>query len=135
MTAIIDTPISLAEAARLIGKSARWINLLVQGGYIQKTPDNKYTPANVARGALRAALDDRKSTGHSAAIKDLAETKARIAKLKEEALAGTLVNLEEAGAEMDRLCAELFRRFDGLPAAFTRDLNDRKRLERMIAAI
>lgn len=132
MPSIIDTPISLADAAKLIDKSQRWVNLLVANGYIKKTPNNKYTPREVAIGALRAAADDKKTTAHSSAVADLAATKARIAKMKEAQMRGELVNeaalLERVAGQLAKLGARLA----AIPATFTRNLEERRRLEKLI---
>ena len=119
MTAIIDKPISRADAAKLIGKSERWLIELVTKGYIKKTNDNKYTPREVATGALRAAADDKKTTDHSKAVAALAATRAKMAQLKLDQLAGTLINRPLMWEYVAELLGEFFAELTGLPAAFT----------------
>jgi phage terminase Nu1 subunit (DNA packaging protein) len=134
-TSIADAPISTEDAARLIGRSSRWVNLLFQKGYIKKNGDGLYTAAAVVEGFVKNLMEEKRATGHSAAVTELAATKARIAALKEATLRNELVPFGELLEFYAQSTSTLLSKLEGLPAAFTRDIKERRRLQKMIEGI
>jgi hypothetical protein len=131
----IDQPIGAEDAARLIGVTPSWLHALERKGLITKLGRGQYSPVNVVAGYVKSIADDRPATAHAVSVADLAATKARIAKLKAEELEGSLINKAAAWEHISQTVAEFFVDISSLPAAFTRDLPERRRLEQMINAI
>jgi hypothetical protein len=134
-TSIADTPISTEDAARLIGRTSRWVNLLFQKGYIKKNKDGLYTAAAVVEGYVKNIMEDKRHSAHSTAVADLAATKARIAAMNEARLKGDLVPTQAILDHAAETIGPFMSALSGLPAQFTRDRAERRRLEEMLNKI
>jgi hypothetical protein len=61
-TSIVDTEISLTEAARLISKTPKWVTELVKAGRIKRPERGRYQPVDVVKGYVTSILESRKQT-------------------------------------------------------------------------
>jgi hypothetical protein len=128
---ILTTQISRSEAAQLIGKTPRWINKLEVAGFIKKTERGKYLAADVAQGYAQSLIVDRRSTTQSVAQTQLTEARTVLLKQRNERESGKW--LEQAVNEIFKPSLLAFARsLDGVPAAFTRDLRERRKLEDLL---
>jgi phage terminase Nu1 subunit (DNA packaging protein) len=132
---VLDTPITLADAARLIGRSKQWVNTLERRGYIRKLDRGLYAAADVVQGYARSIAEDKRSTEKSAAEARLIEAKARSLELRTQREQGALAPLQEWYDGMSMITGKVVAALVGLPARFTRDIGERQRLETEINRI
>jgi phage terminase Nu1 subunit (DNA packaging protein) len=131
----IDEPITLGEAARLIGRSENRVGQLERAGYIKKIKHGKYDAADVCQGFARSVQDDKRTTEKSLADAALAQARADATHLRIERERGVLVPTHAAVEYLKLVSGIIVRELVGLPTAFTRDLAQRKRLESMLDAV
>jgi hypothetical protein len=117
----IDMPISLAEAARLVGKSSTWINKLANGGYVRRLERGRYKPADVAQGCLRFMTDEQRRASKSGTLAQVQVARAREIELRIARVDNEVVDLVEATGVLDEIIGGLKADFDGLGASVTRD--------------
>lgn len=124
--------ITAAQAAVLLGRSERWVYNLVQGGYITKEAYGQYSVVAVVRGAM-AYMDEqiakmqKSAAGNRATDARTREIELRIAERQRD-----LIPQEDARAVVSEMAAMVRAEFVGLPARFTRDMGERRRLEQEI---
>ncbi len=131
----IETPVGPKEAAALIGRSVQWVHLLERRGFIKKVDRGLYRPCDVAQGALRSVLEDKRSTQHSAAATRLADVRTRLLEQRAAAESARLQDHDTARdfviATIGRMVAEV----TALPAMISRDPVERRRIEGMIDSL
>lgn len=125
----IDGAISLADAARLIGRTKQWVNTLVRDGWIPRSERGLYKPADVVQGYVRFILDEKKKGTKTTAQNRLQN--ARAAKIEQDTArdAHELIATEEAIGVLDEILGALKADLEGVPAGVTRDLELRRDIE------
>jgi hypothetical protein len=117
----IDTAISLAEAARLVGKSSTWIGKLVHGGYVKRLERGRYRPCDVAQGHIRFMTDEQRRASKSGTLAQVQAARAREIELRIFRIDHEIVDLDEAIGVIDEVVGGLKADLDGLGASVTRD--------------
>jgi hypothetical protein len=125
----IDVVISLADAARLIGRSKQWVNTLVRDGWIPRNERGLYRLADVVQGYVRSLLDDKKKGTKSSAQNRLQNARAAQIEQNTARDAHLLIETDEAIGVLDEIVGGLKADLEGLAAAVTRDLDLRRDIE------
>jgi hypothetical protein len=131
----IDMPISLADAARLVGKSQTWIRKLVLGGYMKQLEHGRYRPCDVAQGVLRFMTDEQRRASKSGTLAQVQAARAREIELRIARADHEIVDLDEAIGVLDEVVGGLKADFDGLAASVSRDAALRAVIEDKVDAI
>jgi hypothetical protein len=127
--------ISLSDAAKLIGKSARWVNQLVNDGYVKRAARGLYKPADVAKGFAASILDDKEKKSRSGTLATVQSARAREIDLRVARRERKLVDIDEAIDLVDEIIGMLKSDFDGAAASITRDQTLRNQIEGKIDEI
>jgi hypothetical protein len=114
-------------ASELLSITPTQFGMVVANGFIPAQPDGRYLVRDCVAGYLRYRLDSgqqerRERDSRLAQIK-IAERSLHLAERR-----GQLFNLSASVAFLNELCGELFGMIDGVPAEYSRDLKERKRL-------
>lgn len=132
---ITNVVISRAEAAKLIGKSPRWINQLVNDGFVKQAQPGLYKPADVAKGFAASILDDKQKKSRSGTLATVQTARAREIDLRVAQKERKLIGIDEAIDLVDEVLGTLKSDFDGAAAGITRDQNLRVQIEGKIDEI
>lgn len=124
--------ITVDQAAALLNRSRRWVYNLVQGGYIAKVSTGAYTVVEVVRGAVAYYEDQIAKNQKTAAASRATDARTREIELRIKERSRELIPLEDARAELADWCSAARAEFQGLPARYTRDMQERRRLEQEI---
>lgn len=124
--------ITVSQAAALLGRSDRWVQGLVKAGYIERANRGEYTLVAVIRGALAYYEDQITKNNKAAAATRASEARTREIELRIQERMRDLIPLEDARAVVSEMAALVRAEFQGLPARFTRDMQDRRKLEQEI---
>ncbi|MEL4069581.1 hypothetical protein WKW50_05475 [Ochrobactrum sp. GPK 3] len=131
-----DTPafsetdmITASAAAALLGVTTQWLRMLAANGYVPKAVRGKYPIVAVVQGYVKSLKDDDKRSNKSSSenrVRDAraAEIERRIAREDRK-----LIVLDEALTAFDEATGHFLQSLSGLPAAITRNLNERRRIE------
>lgn len=126
--------ISFEVAGRLLMIGPDRIRQLVKAGYISKVRPAHTTIVSAVQGYIRFLKDeDRKNTQKGAAGK-ATEARTREIELRIAERKRDLIPQEDAKAAVTQLAATVKAEFTGLPARWTRDMAERRRLEQEIDA-
>lgn len=117
----IDMTISLADAARLVGKSKQWINKLVRDGYVRRLDRGRYKPSDVAQGCLSFLTDEQRRASKSGTLAQVQAARAREIELRMARADHEIVELDEVIGVLDEVVGGLKADLDGLAASVTRD--------------
>jgi hypothetical protein len=129
---IAEMVLGRPQAAALTGRSPQWVDALVDGGFVEMDGRNQYAVGKLVRGII-AYYDDLKSKSTKAAAANAAtlartrEIELRIAERLRE-----LIPVEDAKQVVMEMAALIKAEFVGLPARYTRDMDERRRLEQEI---
>ena len=124
--------ITLQQAATLLNRSVSWVQKLVTDGYIVRAGTNQYSVVAIVR-ALMAYYDDLlENTNKAAAASRATDARTREIELRIAERRRDLIPQEDARAVGREMAAMIKAEFSGLPARFTRDLAERRRLEQEI---
>lgn len=126
--------ISFEVAGRLLMIGPDRIRQLVKAGYISKVRPAHTTIVSAVQGYIRFLKDeDRKNTQKGAAGK-ATEARTREIELRIAERKRDLIPQDDAKAAVTQLAATVKAEFTGLPARWTRDMAERRRLEQEIDA-
>lgn len=110
------------------------IRQLVKAGYISKMRPGQTTIVSAVQGYIRFLKDeDRKNTQKGAAGK-ATEARTKEIELRIAERRRDLIPQDDAKAAVTQLAATVRAEFTGLPARWTRDMVERRRLEQEIDA-
>jgi restriction endonuclease Mrr len=124
--------ITVTQAGALLNRTPRWVQNLVAAGFISKSSRGAYTVVEVVRGALAYYEDQLSRTSKAAAANRATEARTREIELRIAERKRELIPVDEARAVVSEMAAMVRAEFAGLPAKFTRDLDERRRLEQEI---
>lgn len=120
------------QAARLIMKSAERIRQLSKMGWIAyegNGQERRYRLLDVVQGYIRFRDDEDRRSSKSAAQSRITDARSREVELRNAQREGKLIELEDAIASIESLCALVRQQLMGLPARVTRDLVVRRTIE------
>ena len=124
--------ISLAQAATLLNRSPSWVSLLVGKGYITRDGYGKYSVVAIVRGALTYYEDLLEKSNKAAAASKATDARTREIELRIAERRRDLIPLDDAKAVVSEMAAMVKAEFIGLPARYTRDMTERRRLEQEV---
>jgi hypothetical protein len=122
----ITAVISGVAAGRLIGRSASWVTRLSTSGWIPRV-DGGYRICDVVQGLIKYKDNEDRRANKSVALR-LTELKVRKLELDNARRERELVPADDAIAVVDLVCGSIRTHLGGLPARYTRDLMERRRL-------
>jgi hypothetical protein len=126
---IVDTEISLTDAAKLISKTPRWVTELVKAGRIKHPKGGLYRPVEVVRGYVASILESKKQTNKSASLAQVQTARAAEIELRTARQERRIIKTDEAIAFVDEVLGVLKADFDGAAASITRDPGLRNQIE------
>lgn len=131
-TGSIAGAISLADAAKLVGRSKQWVNTLEREGWVKKEGRGLYRLTELVQGYARYLTEQRKSASKNAAQTRLQEARAAAIEQRTARDEHLLIDTNEAIAVLDEIIGGLRSELDGLPARWTRDVDKRRELEALL---
>lgn len=125
--------ISTSQAAKLLMVSEMWIGKLHKMEYIPKAGRGKWNLVAVVQGYIRFLKDEDRRSSKSAAQSRITDIKAARLEMQMQADRRELVPLDDARLVLDTAASLMQSNLMAVPAKFTRDVKERRRLEAMIA--
>ena len=126
------TILTLAQVAALTGRSTQWVHQLAKAGFIPREGHGQYTLVGMIRGIIAYYEDLLSKNSKTAAASRATEARTREIELRIQERSRELIPLEDAKAELADWAASVRAEFQGLPARYTRDMDERRRLEQEI---
>lgn len=127
--------VTSVQLAQILMLSPERVRQHIKLGTFQKTEKDQYPLIPCVQGYIRFLKDEERRNSKSQADGDLKRARERQIALKTARDEGELVPVEEAQAYLMDVVGTLKSLFSGLPAGFTRNQEDRERLEKDIDAI
>ncbi len=127
--------VTLEEAGAAAGVTAAFVWKLLNEGYVRRAPGGGVVLVEALAGYIRFLKDDRRNSTIKAGDNRVRDARAREIELRTARDEQELVPTEEGVAYMQAVIGLLMSRLNGLPASFTRDLDERRRLEASIDTI
>jgi hypothetical protein len=127
--------IKVEQAAALLRVSVRRVQQLMQEGLIRRDANGVLSIVAVVHGYLDAKDKEIEQIRLKAADNDVRRAKASLLNMSLAEKQRELVPRDEAEEFVQLLIGEVVSRLQGLPARFTRDVNERKRLDGLVGAI
>lgn len=128
----LDATITTSQAAKLLMVSEVWINKLHKMEYVPKAGRGKWNLVSVVQGYIRFLKDDDRRSSKSAAQSRITDIKAARLEMQMKAERRELVPLEDLHFVFDIGVSAVRAQMMAVPAKFTRDVKERRRLEKMI---
>lgn len=124
--------ISTAGACQLLMLSRQRLDQLVQEGWIQRHVPGRWVSIDLVQGYIRFMRDEARRTSKSAAGSRVHDARAREIEIRVAEQIGKLVVVEEFDAMVDGIVGTFRAELSGLPARVTRDIVQRRSIEREI---
>lgn len=124
--------LTVNQVAALCGRSTQWVHQLVKDGFVQKQGKNQYTLVSVVRGVIAYYEDLQAKNSKSASASRATDARTREIELRIRERSRELIPQEDARAVVGEMAAAVRSEFQGLAARFTRDMQERRRLEQEI---
>lgn len=125
------TSISVVDLARMAGRTDRWVRLMVSAGTFTRAGRGRIDLASVIAGLIQVGEDAAVDTSAKASASRVTDARTREIEQRIAIRERQLIPTDDAIAEYDILVAVCRKEIDGLPAAFTRDMTERRRLEKL----
>lgn len=131
-----DTLVSVPVLALVLGMSERRVAQCVAENIIPPpVAKGKYLLVASVNAYIAWQRDDQRRHTKSAAQSRVADARAREIEIRTAERERELIPLTDALAHTNEVIGGMVARLEGLPAAFTRDLGERRKLETLIDAI
>jgi phage terminase Nu1 subunit (DNA packaging protein) len=127
---IISTPV----LCQLLMLSRQRIDQLVHDGFLRRHDKGQFSLVEAVQGYIRFLRDDARRSSMHAADSRVRDARARDIEVRTQQRLGKLVPLDVFEEVLDGLCGKVRSEFAGLPAAVTRDLPQRRIIERDVNA-
>lgn len=124
--------LSVNQIAALCGRSRQWVFQLVKAGFIAKQAHGEYTLVSVVRGVIDYYEDLQSKSSRVAAASRATDARTREIELRIKERSRELILIEDARAEIADWTSAFRAELQGLAARFTRDMQERRRLEQEI---
>lgn len=124
--------LTVNQVAALCGRSTQWVHQLVKDGFVQKQAKNQYTLVSAVRGVIAYYEDLQTKNSKTASASRATDARAREIELRIKERSRELIPIEDARAEIADWTSAFRAELQGLPARFTRDMQERRRLEQEI---
>lgn len=125
--------ITTAQAAKLLMVSEAWIGKLHKMEYVPKAARGKWNLVAVVQGYIRFLKDEDRRSSKSASHSRMTDIKAERLEMQMKAERRELVPFEDTRLVLDTAAGLMQSSLMAIPAKFTRDIAERRRLEGMIA--
>lgn len=122
------------QAAALVGRSRRWIFDLANKGFIEKAKGGSFSLLAIVRGVVAYYEAQLQESSKAATANRATEARTREIELRIQERSRELIPLEDAKAVVGEMATAVKSEFQGLPARYTRDMQERRRLEQEIDA-
>lgn len=126
--------LSADQAATLLNRSRRWFFDRVKEGHIPKQSKGQYSLVSVVRGTVDYYEHLLTKQTKTQAASRVTEARAREVELRIAERERSLIPTEDAIEVVDMIIGAFRQEMDSLPAAYTRNIEDRKKLEALIDA-
>lgn len=120
--------------SKLLMITPQWFNRLKRDGWIKQVGKNRYRVIDVVQGYIKYLQDENRRAQKSAAASRVQDARAESIELQTARELGQLVAMEDAIAFNAEILGTLSRELTGVPAASTRDLDQRAIIEKQINA-
>lgn len=124
--------LTINQVASLCGRSTNWVHQLVKDGFIQKQGKNQYSLVALIRGVIAYYEDLQTKNSKTASASRATDARTREIELRIKERSRELIPLEDAKAVVGEMAAAVRAEFQGLAARYTRDMQERRRLEQEI---
>jgi hypothetical protein len=124
--------LTVNQAAALCGRSTQWVHQLTKGGFIAKEAHGSYTLVSLVRGVIAYYDDLQTKSSKTASASRATDARTREVELRIKERSRELIQIEDAKAEIAEWTSAFRAELQGLPARFTRDMTERRRLEQEI---
>lgn len=125
--------ITTAQAAKLLGVSEMWIGKLHKMEYVPKVGRGKWSLVAVVQGYIRFLKDEDRRSSKSASHSRMTDIKAERLEMQMRAERRELVPLDDTRLVLDTAAGLMQSSLMAVPAKYTRDVAERRRLEGLIA--
>ena len=125
--------ITTTQAAELLMVSEAWIGKLHKMEYVPKVERGRWNLVAVVQGYIRFLKDEDRRRSKSASHSRMTDIKAERLEMQMRAERRELVQLGEAQLVLDTAAGLMQSSLMAVPAKFTRDIAERRRLEKLIA--
>lgn len=126
--------ITTAQAAKLLGVSEAWIGKLHKMEYVPKAGRGKWNLVAVVQGYIRFLKDEDRRSSKSASASRMQDVKTARLEMQMKVESRELVPFEDAKLVLDTAAGLIRSSVMAVPAKYTRDLKERRRLEDLLAA-
>lgn len=127
-----DDTISTEAACRLLGISDVWLRKIADQGYYTKVKTGRWNLVEVVQGYIRYLKDEERSATKTAAASRMQNLRADRMEREMQIQAHELVRRDDARHVMDFAAATLQAAMMQVPPRFTRNLEERERLESLL---
>lgn len=124
-----DPIVTNREAGEHLGISEAMVRKLISDGFIEKAASGGVSIAQSTLGYVRFLREEDRSSRKSTAEAGLKAARQREIEMRIAERENRLVDTEEAIAFVDHIVGRFRAVFGGLPARYTRDIKERRRLE------
>ena len=124
--------LSLQQTATLLDRSISWVQKLVSEGYIARAGTNQYSLVAIVRGLLAYYEDLLEKSNKVAAASRATDARTREIELRIAERRKELIPVEDAKAVVMEFGTIVRAEFTGLPARYTRDIAERRKLEQEV---
>ena len=124
-----------ADAGARMGTSSQWVLELIKQGYVNRAPGGGVVLAEAMAGYIKWLKDEQRRSTKTAGDTRVRDARAREIELRTARDEQELIPTEEAVAYAQMVVGALVSRLNGLPAQYTRDLDERRKLEATIDGI
>lgn len=128
---LADQTVGPTEVASVFGRTKQWVLDLVKNGHLERVGRGRYRLGDVGVAVVRHYEASREASSSVAAASRVTDARTREIEQRIAIRERQLIPTDDAIAEYDILVAVCRKEIDGLPAAFTRDVADRRRLEKL----
>ena len=124
--------LTVNQVAALCGRSTQWVHQLVKDGFVQKQAKNQYTLVSVVRGVIAYYEDLQTKNSKTASASRATDARTREIELRIAERRRELISVEDAKAVVLEFGAIVRAEFNALPARYTRDMTERRKLEQEV---
>ncbi len=125
--------ISTGQAAKLLMVSEAWIGKLHKMEYVPKAGRGRWNLVSVVQGYIRFLKDEDRRSSKSASASRMTDVKIARLEMDMAKERHELVPMDDARLVLDTAASLMQSSLMAVPAKFTRDIAERRRLEALIA--
>jgi hypothetical protein len=124
--------LSVGQIAQFCDRSTQWVQQLAKDGFIAKEAHGRYKLVSVVRGVIAYYEDLQAKSNKAAAANRATDARTREIELRIKERSRVLIAVEDARAVVGEMAAAVRSEFQGIAARYTRDMQERRRLEQEI---